>query len=103
MHDLLTNWAAAIRVPFVHLGVASDFWSDLHRYVKLDPGAASTFFVIPRKDYPGQTSEGEAPPRRAARYGARDIADAIRRLMTAGCEIGVHGIDAWLDSFRGRE
>ena len=103
IQDLLTNWAAAVRLPFVHLGVASDFWSELHRYVAIDGGAASTFFVIPRKDYAGQTHDGEAPRRRAARYGARDIADEIRKLMAAGCEIGVHGIDAWLDSSRGRE
>ena len=103
VQNLLTNWAAALRLPFVHLGVASDFWSDLDRYLTIDPGARSTFFVIPHKEYPGQTSDGEAPPRRAARYGARDIADQVRRLTAAGCEIGVHGIDAWLDSARGRE
>ena len=103
IRDLLANWAAAVRLPFVHLGLASDFWSCLHRYVLIDPGRASTFFVIPRKDYAGQTPDGEAPPRRAARYGVRDISDEVRRLMAAGCEIGVHGLDAWLDSARGRE
>lgn len=103
IRDLLTNWAAIARLPFVQLGVARDFWSDLHRYVALDPGGASTFFVIPRKDYPGRTNGGDAPPPRAARYAARDIVGELRGLMASGCEIGVHGIDAWLDSSRGRE
>jgi hypothetical protein len=101
--DLLTNWAAAARLPLVHLGLAKDFWCELHRYLAMEPGAASTFFVIPAKDYPGQTHEGQAPSHRAARYGARDIADELGRLRSAGCEIGLHGIDAWLDSARGRQ
>ena len=103
MGDLLANWAAVVRLPFVHLGLASDFWKGLHRYVSVDPGSASTFFVIPRKDWAGQTPDGEAPPRRAARYGVGDISDEIEKLLAAGCEIGVHGIDAWLDSSRGRD
>ncbi len=32
-----------------------------------------------------------------------DIAAQIRNLMAAGCEIGLHGIDAWRDSSCGRE
>jgi hypothetical protein len=103
VRDLLANWAAAARLPLVHLGLARDFWSDLHRYVAIDRGAPSTFFVIPRANHAGQTPDGEAPSLRAARYGARDIADEIQRLIYAGCEVGVHGIDAWLDGARGRE
>ena len=63
----------------------------------------STFFVIPFKDRSGKNSHGPAPTFRAARYGARDIADTLQKLLTAGCEVGLHGIDAWLDSSRGRE
>jgi hypothetical protein len=103
VRDLLTNWAAAVRLPFVHLGLAADFWCGLGRYGALDPGAGSTFFVIPVEGYAGRTSGGPAPRHRAARYGARDIADELRGLMAAGCEIGVHGIDAWLDSAAGRD
>jgi hypothetical protein len=103
LHDLLINWAAVLRLPLVHLGLAKDFWSDLKRYRALEPGAGSTFFVIPVKNYPGQTDHGQAPRRRAASYGAGDIGDEIRELMAAGCEIGVHGIDAWRDSSRGNE
>jgi len=100
---LLTNWAAAARLPLVHLGLAKDFWWDFDRYLELEAGLGSTFFVIPFEGDPGRTARGRAPGRRASRYGARDIADRITRLASAGCEIGVHGIDAWRDSSKGRD
>lgn len=102
--DLLRNWAAAVKLPFVHLGLAKDFWRDFDdRYLELEGGLPSTFFVIPFKNDPGTTSQGPAPRYRAARYGARDLANAIRKLRAAGCAVGLHGIDAWRDSSRGRE
>ncbi|MFZ0640140.1 MAG: hypothetical protein WAN33_11955 [Candidatus Acidiferrales bacterium] len=101
--NLLTNWAAALKLPFVHLGLAKDFWVEFDRYVKLEKGLPSSFFVIPFEDYPGRSREGLAPSRRAARYKASDIAGDIRKLMSVGCEIGLHGIDAWLESSKGRE
>src|SRR3989442_4222083 len=73
------------------------------RYVEIDGGLGSTFFVIPFKDYPGRTVEGEAPGIRAARYAASDIAAQIRKLVAVECEVGLHGIDAWLDSSKGRQ
>ena len=101
--NLLTNWVAALKVPFIHLGLAKDFWSDFDRYLELEEGANSTFFVIPFKKVSGRTAEGSAPNFRAARYGASDITGQVRKLLSAGCEIGLHGIDAWLDSSSGRE
>ena len=104
VRGLVTNWAAALKLPFIHLGLAKDFWREFDdRYLELEKGLHSTFFVIPFKDRPGRTSHGPAPTFRAARYGARDIADTIQKLQTAGCEVALHGIDAWLDSSRGRE
>jgi hypothetical protein len=101
LRRLLTNWAAALRLPLVHAGLARDFWADFDRYVAIDAGVPSTFFVIPFAGVPGRTPDGAAPARRAARYGARDIGDRLRQLRDAGCEIGVHGIDAWHDSEQG--
>ena len=103
MRDLLTNWAAVLRLPFVHCGLAKDFWLALDRYRAIEAAAGSTFFVIPVEGYPGETGDGPAPRRRAARYRASDIAPELRRLAAAGSEIGVHGIDAWLDSAKGLE
>ncbi len=102
--DLVANWAAALKLPFVHLGLAKDFWQRFDdRYLELEKGLPSTFFVIPFKNRAGETSHGPAPVFRAARYGARDIAESIQKLLAAGSEVGLHGIDAWLDSSSGGE
>ena len=103
LRDLFKNWGAALRLPFVYTGFASDFWREFDdRYLELEEGLSSTFFVIPFKNYSGKHPTGERPKFREARYGAADISDAIRKLTTAGCEVGLHGIDAWCDSAQGR-
>ena len=59
VRDLLTNWSAALKLPFVHLGLANDFWRDFDdRYLALEEGIRSTFFVIPFKGRPGKTTDG---------------------------------------------
>jgi hypothetical protein len=100
---VLLNWLAALKLPLVHVGLAKDFWWAFDRYLVLEAGRPSTFFVIPFGGDPGRTADGPAPRRRAAAYGARDIADRIGQLASSGCEIGVHGLDAWCDSARGRD
>jgi hypothetical protein len=101
--ELVTNWVAALKLPFVHLGLAKDLWYQFDDYAKLENGLRSTFFVIPFKESPGRKKGGPAPSRRATRYGAADIAEHIRRLISGGCEVGLHGIDAWLDSSSGQK
>jgi hypothetical protein len=103
VRDLLINWVAALKLPFVYLGLAKDFWQGFDRYFSLEGGLPSSFFVIPFKGYPGRQKCGEAPKYRASGYSAADIADQLRALNTAGCEIGLHGIDAWHDAARGRQ
>jgi hypothetical protein len=95
------NVSAAVALPFVHLGWAKDFWFEFDRYLQIEKGLASTFFVIPIKGDPGRTPDGPAPHLRASAYAVSDIADRIKALVSAGSEVGVHGIDAWLDSGRG--
>jgi len=95
------NWAAALRLPLVHLGLAKDFWSQLDRYLEIEKGLGSTFFVIPVKHDAGRTVDGPAPRIRASSYGVSDIADHLRALRAAGCEVALHGIDAWIDSSKG--
>ena len=101
--QLARNWAAAFSLPFVHLGLARDFWFQLDHYLVIEKGLASTFFVIPRKGEPGQDANGRRRPKRAAKYDVAEIADQLHRLQSAGDEIGVHGIDAWRDSAEGRK
>jgi hypothetical protein len=104
VRSLLRNWAAALKLPFVHMGIAKDFWHGFEdRYLELEKGLSSTFFVIPFKNDPGKNFNGQTPGFRAARYSAADIADSIRKIVAAGCEVGLHGIDAWLDSSRSHE
>jgi hypothetical protein len=101
--DALRNWTAALKLPLVYLGLASDFWLRFTDYPKVEKGLPSSFYVIPFKGRPGQGQAGSAPRHRAAAYGAGDIVPQIRSLMAAGCEIALHGIDAWCDSSGARE
>jgi hypothetical protein len=103
MPKLIRNWVAALKLPFVYLGLAKDFWYEFDDYTKVERGLRSSFFVIPFGHDPGRTRQGPAPGHRASPYGAEDIADRVHKLISAGCEVGVHGIDAWLDSSSGRK
>lgn len=102
VRQLAANWMAAFSLPFVHLGLAKDFWNQFDRYIDLEKGFKSTFFVIPKKGQPGQTANGPAPKKRATRYEAAQIQDKLNRLSFAGHEIALHGIDAWRDAEKGR-
>lgn len=102
--DLLANWIAVLKLPFVHMGLAKDCWREFDdRYLELEGGLPSTFYFIPFRHRPGRKANGPAPAKRAASYGAREFAGTIDKLMAAGCEVGLHGLDAWLDSESGRE
>lgn len=100
--QLLRNWSAAAKLPLVHLGLAKDFWFQFEQYRKLEGDSPSTFFVVPFKNRAGLRVQGSKPSRRATRYESADIADQLRRLKADGCEIGLHGLDAWCDSELGR-
>jgi peptidoglycan/xylan/chitin deacetylase (PgdA/CDA1 family) len=102
--DAFRNWVAAIKIPFVYMGFAKDFWHDFDdRYLELEQGLSSTFFVIPYKNQSGRTVGGSAPRFRASRYEAKELEGKIRKLIATGCEVGLHGIDAWLESSKARE
>ena len=101
VRQMFTNWVAVLRLPFVHLGLAKDFWQPFDRYQQMEGGPCSTFFVIPFEGDPGRCDAGQAPRLRASAYGASDVAAQINTLRSAGCEIGLHGIDAWRDATKG--
>jgi len=101
LRQVVTNWKAAFSLPLVFAGLAKDFWNQLDRYLALEKGLASTFFVIPTKGDAGVDSEGRTKRKRASRYALTDIADDLRKLLSANREISVHGIDAWRDSAKG--
>lgn len=101
MRQFFTNWMAALSLPLVHLGLVRDFWASFDRYLQIEDGLPSTFFVIPKKDEAGLDAQGRIRAKRAARYDVGSLTTELRKLKAAGREIGVHGIDAWRDSARG--
>lgn len=103
LRHLLTNWAAVAKLPFVHLGLAKDFWYGFNRYLDIEKELDSTFFVLPFKDHAGVTALGQAPRKRASSYAAADIAERLREFVSVGREVGLHGIDAWFDSSKGQK
>ncbi len=103
LRQVVTNWKAAFSLPLVFAGLAKDFWNQLDRYLALEKGLASTFFVIPTKGDAGVDAEGRTKRKRASRYALTDVADDLKKLLSANREIAVHGIDAWRDSAKGRD
>lgn len=97
---LYKNWKAAFALPAVYLGVAEDFWMPFDRYRRIEKDIHSTFFIIPFKDCSGQGDE-PGHSRRATGYDCSDVKEEISSLVKEGCEIGVHGIDAWRDAAKG--
>jgi hypothetical protein len=65
------------------------------RYAELERDLPSTFFFIPYKNRPGIDLEGCSAKGRAVKYEIGDIAPEVQKLLARGCEIGLHGIDAW--------
>ncbi len=65
------------------------------RYADIERGLPSTFFLIPYKNRPGIDLEGRTTKGRAVKYDIGDIAPEVQKLLARGCEIGLHGIDAW--------
>lgn len=99
---LLKNWAAVLALPGVYLGVCKDFLNNIGRYLELEKGLASTFFLIPFKNNPGHGSKTRSSTSRSVKYDIGDIKKELRLMLEAGCEIGLHGIDAWTDTEYGK-
>ena len=100
---LAQSWQAAMSLPFVHLGWAKDYWVQFEWYLRVEQGLPATYFLIPFKGRPGEKLTVKHPERRAAKYDILDIPEWSAKLLESGCEIGVHGIDAWHSVESGRE
>jgi hypothetical protein len=103
LRQVVTNWKAAFSLPLVFAGIVKDFWNQVDRYLELERDLASTFFIIPTKGDAGVDSHGRIRAKRASRYALADVADDLKKLLSAKHEIAVHGIDAWRDSDRGHD
>jgi hypothetical protein len=98
------SWKAALQWPFVLLGLTPDIWQPFDDYRSVESHRRPTFFLVPRKGYAGAASpQGPTEPGRAVAYDADDIRKEIEDLGDWGCEIGLHGLDAWRDADAARD
>ena len=102
LESMIRNWKAAASLPLVYLGFVSDYWRSFKEYVQIEREHPSTFFLVPFKGREGRVLSGSAPCIRAVKYEASDLKDEIEYVLCHGGEIGVHGIDSWLDAEAGR-
>lgn len=100
---LFKNWLAVGSLPFVYAGWAKDFWAPFDWYLEVEKGIPATYFLIPFKRRPGDNVPGRHASRRATGYDVRDLPHWTAVLLKHGCELGVHGIDAWHSVDKGRE
>ncbi len=100
---LLKVWRAAASLPFVYLGWAKDFWIPFEWYLQVEKDLPATYYLIPFKRRAGDKVSANHAERRATAYDITDMPEWTAKLMEAGCEIGVHGIDAWHSVMKGRE
>jgi hypothetical protein len=98
---LLSNWGAILGLPLVYLGLVRDFWDPFERYVRIEKGASSTFFIIPFRNKNGAAMKGRTSAGRGTKYDCGDVEGFLPGLLAQGKEIGVHGIDAWHDTGAG--
>jgi hypothetical protein len=80
-----------------------DFWDPFDWYLRVEKNLPATYFLIPFKRRAGEGVAGRNAARRAAAYDVGDLVDRTAALVTAHCEVAVHGIDAWHSADKGRE
>jgi hypothetical protein len=105
LKELYQNWKAVFMLPLVYLGLCQDFWFKFDRYMELEKkvAARSTFFLIPFKNKIGKNISGKGSNFRASKYDIMDIQDTVKKLVSEGFEVGVHGIDAWHNTANAQE
>jgi hypothetical protein len=103
LEHLILRWRAVLSLPLVYLGWLEDFWEPFQWYLRVERGLPATYFLIPFKRRAGEKVSSPRASRRATAYDVADIPDWTATLTKEGCEIGVHGIDAWHSADRGRE
>jgi hypothetical protein len=100
---LLHIWRAVASLPLVYVGWARDFWDPFPWYLEVEKQLPATYFLIPFKGRAGDHVPGRHATRRATAYDVTDIPEWTTTLEEHGCEVGVHGIDAWHDVDKARD
>lgn len=103
LRNLMENWSAVIRLPLVYLGVAKDFWLQFDAYADIEREFKSTFFFIPFKNRQGNHISPSRGRKRATQYDISNLSEIAKELRDKGFEIGVHGIDAWVNLGKARQ
>ncbi len=101
--EAFRNWLALCSLPLVFLGLVPDFWRPFEDYARVENRKRSTFFLVPFKGRPGLAPNGTFNTWRATPYGIGDIQEEVRKAADCGCELAVHGIDAWHNADAGHE
>jgi hypothetical protein len=101
--QVFKNWGAVASLPFVYAGWAKDFWEPFEWYLKIEKDLPATYFLIPFKRRVGDNVPGTRAFLRAAAYDVCDLPQWTAVLLSRGCEVGVHGIDAWHNVDKGRD
>jgi hypothetical protein len=101
--QVIENWKAVASLPFVFAGWARDFWEPFDWYLETEKDLPATYFLIPFKRRAGSKVDSPNASRRATAYDIGDLKESTSRLLAHDCELGVHGIDSWHDSNKGRE
>ncbi len=102
LSEALRNWAALASLPFVHLGLAPDFWRPFEDYAGVESPRHSTFFLVPTKGHAGVAPGGGVEAARAVPYEVSEIRTPATHAVARGSELAVHGVDAWRDADAGR-
>jgi hypothetical protein len=101
--QFLKSWRAVASLPFVYAGWAKDFWEPFEWYLEVERGLHATYFLIPFKGRSGEKVPGSRAFLRATAYDVSDLPHWTTVLLRQGCELCVHGIDAWHSVDKGRD
>jgi hypothetical protein len=77
--------------------LASDPWLRFDEYLEIERGLGATYFAIPVPNDAGRNPYSPAPAVRASSYRLTQIKLPLARITQAGAELGLHGLNAWLD------
>ena len=101
LREYLGSLKQALLLSLIKLGLPKDPWQvSLQAMLEIEKryGIRSTIFFIPSPKQAGHTPEGNsAPSNRAAHYKLEKYQDVLQQLEREGWEVGVHGLDAYLN------
>jgi hypothetical protein len=101
LRDIIKNFGALFSLPLIFMGLVKDFWNQVDGYIQIENGLKSTFFLIPFKNKIGQNVDHRNNKKRKVKYDITDIQQSVDKIIASGKEVGVHGIDSWIDVEKG--